>query len=436
MENDSDKEEVKYTILCVDDEKNILSSLRRLLRPDGYNVLLAGGGAEGLEILKEHHVDLIISDMRMPEMNGAEFLEQVYKEYPDTMRILLTGYSEISSTVDAINKGNIYKYISKPWEESDLKLTLRNALEQKSLEKERDRLIELTKKQNDELKEFNNNLEGLVKQRTDELEQTMDMLETAFATLNDSYSNTIKVFSGLVEMRDGALKSNSLEVADGVNYISDKLNLSDDDKKSISHASMLRDIGKISFPDSMIKRPMEDLDAISLSEIKKFTVIGEGILMPIEPLNDSAKIIRSFKEWFNGGGFPDGLKEDEIPLGSRILAVVNDYYALINGTLISGGFSASKAREFLIKNKNIRYDPKVVDMFLEFLGDVVEDDKRSVDKTVVTQQLSRGMKLKKDLVTKSGVVLLSRGYVLGEHMIKQITNLEKSLGEKFVISIE
>ncbi|MDQ1363761.1 MAG: hypothetical protein QG652_1623, partial [Pseudomonadota bacterium] len=142
------------TILCVDDEKNILSSLRRLLRPEGYEVQLASSGAEGLEILEKMPVDLVISDMRMPEMNGAEFLEKVYAKWPDTVRILLTGYSEISSTIDAINKGNIYKYISKPWEEHDLRQTIRNALEARKIEKERDALLVLTRKQNEELRIF------------------------------------------------------------------------------------------------------------------------------------------------------------------------------------------------------------------------------------------------------------------------------------------
>ncbi len=436
MEQQDLKEKNKqYTIMCVDDEKNILSSLRRLLRPEGYNIILANGGAEGLELLKDNDVDLVISDMRMPEMNGAEFLEQVYKLYPDTMRILLTGYSEISSTIDAINKGNIYKYISKPWEENDLKLTIRNAIEQKYLEKERDELIDLTRKQNEELKEFNNNLEGLVKQRTDELEQTMDMLEASYGELKNSYSSTVQIFSNLIEMRDGTLRSNSHEVSEASKKIARKLDLDEDTINSISHAGMLREIGKISFPDSMIKRPMEELDDISFSEMKKFTEIGEGILMPVEPLRETATIIRHFRENYDGTGYPDGKAIQEIPVGSRILSVVNDFYALQNGTLVTGTYSAKDARDYLIEHKNTKYDPEIVDIFVEQLGDIKEDVQVS-DKQVVTKQLKVGMRLTKDLVTKNGVLLLSKDYVLGEHMIKQIVSLEQSLGEKFVLFVK
>ena len=97
--------EANATLLFVDDEANILSSLKRLFRPFGYRIFTAEGGAQALEIMERESVDLVISDMRMPEMNGAQFLEKVNEKWPETVRILLTGYSEISSTIDAINKG-------------------------------------------------------------------------------------------------------------------------------------------------------------------------------------------------------------------------------------------------------------------------------------------------------------------------------------------
>ena len=423
-------------ILCVDDEKNILSSLRRLLRPEGYEIHLANSGAEGLEIMAKMPIDLVISDMRMPEMNGAQFLEQVYKKWPETVRILLTGYSEISATIDAINKGNIYKYISKPWEEHDLKLTLRNALAARSLEHERDSLLLITKKQNAELKEFNANLEGLVQQRTAELEQAMGMLEAAFDTLKNNYSNTILIFSRLIEMREGTLRSQSHEVARDAQQLALKLGMDADTAKSLSYAGMLREIGKIGFPDTMIRRPLDEMDNITAQEYKKFPVIGEGILSPVEPLQDAAKIIRSCRERYDGKGYPDGLAGENIPIGSRILALISDYYALQNGTLISGKLIAAKARDYLIEHKDSRYDAKLVELYVIQLGDITEDKILHVEKLLEVKQLKNGMELTKDVVTKSGVLLLSRGYVLGDHMIRQLTSLEQSLGEKLVLTIK
>ena len=149
-------------LLLVDDEPAILSALRRLLRPEGYTLHLAESGRAGLELLEREKVDLVISDMRMPEMDGAQFLEQVRLRWPEITRLLLTGYADISSTIDAINRGEIYRYISKPWVDSDLMLIIRGALESARLRNENQRLLELTQRQNAELTELNASLEDKV----------------------------------------------------------------------------------------------------------------------------------------------------------------------------------------------------------------------------------------------------------------------------------
>ncbi|MBV8124125.1 MAG: response regulator, partial [Paucibacter sp.] len=115
------------SILFVDDEPSILSALKRLFRPEGYSIFTAESGMAGLETMRTHSVDVVISDMRMPEMDGAAFLEKVRNEFPNTVRILLTGYADINSTVSAINKGEIHKYISKPIDDQTMLLAVREA---------------------------------------------------------------------------------------------------------------------------------------------------------------------------------------------------------------------------------------------------------------------------------------------------------------------
>ena len=158
-------------LLFVDDEPNILSALKRLFRPLGYRIFTAAGGAAGLTILARERVDLVISDMRMPEMNGAQFLERVRQEWPDTARILLTGYAETGSAIDAINKGKIFRYISKPWEDSDITLIVKHGLERRDLERRNKGLDELTRKQDEEMKQLNADLEEKVKARAGEVRQ-------------------------------------------------------------------------------------------------------------------------------------------------------------------------------------------------------------------------------------------------------------------------
>lgn len=165
------------TVLMVDDEVNILHALKRAVRRESYRVLMASSGTEGLEILKKEHVDLIISDQRMPEMTGVHFLSKVKELYPDTIRIILSGYTDINSITEAINYGNVYKFLLKPWEDEALKSTIRESLELARLQKENKTLTETIKCQNEELRYLNQNLEKVVEERTTEIKWQNEALK-------------------------------------------------------------------------------------------------------------------------------------------------------------------------------------------------------------------------------------------------------------------
>ncbi len=159
-------------ILCVDDERNVLKSLRRLfMDEDDYEILIAESGEEGLEVLNEESdISLVISDYRMPGMNGVDFLSQVYEHWPDTIRIVLSGYADTAAVVEAINLGRIYKFIPKPWNDEELKGNVTMALQHRELKLQNDRLNDELQKKNKELQEMNDTLEKKVQQRTEALE--------------------------------------------------------------------------------------------------------------------------------------------------------------------------------------------------------------------------------------------------------------------------
>lgn len=139
------------TLLLVDDEENILRALRRLLRRDGYRILTAASGSEGLERLEETEVGVIVSDQRMPGMTGTEFLSRVRELHPDTVRIVLSGYTDLESITDAINRGAIYKFLTKPWEDDLLRHNIRQAFEHYEIYAENRRLTEQLQQANEEL---------------------------------------------------------------------------------------------------------------------------------------------------------------------------------------------------------------------------------------------------------------------------------------------
>ena len=158
----------KYTILVVDDEKLILNSIKRVLRNENYHLLTAQSGNEGLMLLKEHDVQLVISDQTMPEMNGLDFLSRIKDEYPKILTIMLTGNAEIGVAIDAINEAGVYKFILKPWENTDLKITIRRALESLELVLERDKLLEQIQVRDTILKDLENEHPGISEIERDE----------------------------------------------------------------------------------------------------------------------------------------------------------------------------------------------------------------------------------------------------------------------------
>ena len=175
----------EHTVLLVDDEEGILHSLKRLLRKEGYRLLTASSGSKGLKVLEKNDVHLVISDQRMPQMSGTEFFAKVKERYPDTIRIVLTGYTDVDSITESINKGHIYKFFLKPWNDQSLKLEINQALDQYDLIQANKRLHEKVMEQNEELKKINENLETLVKERTMELEIQNQALELSREILED-----------------------------------------------------------------------------------------------------------------------------------------------------------------------------------------------------------------------------------------------------------
>ncbi len=168
---------MERTLLLVDDEENIVRSLSRLFRRDGYNIISANSGQEGLEILRDTVVGVIVSDQRMPQMTGVEFLRQVKDLYPNTVRLVLSGYTELESVTKAINEGAIYKFLTKPWDDELLRKNIREAFEHFELEEENRRLNEELRVANEELSSLNQDLEKRVQEKSRETVVNLQALQ-------------------------------------------------------------------------------------------------------------------------------------------------------------------------------------------------------------------------------------------------------------------
>lgn len=164
------------SILFVDDEQNVLSSVKRMFFDEEYELHFALSGQEGLSILAKHPACVIVSDMQMPVMNGVEFLERSQKICPDAIRIVLSGHADLRTIMEVINKGSIWRYIAKPWDDNDVKIAIRNALELYDRNIERKKLLEELSEKNELLETMNEQLELKIQERTQQIEAQNRML--------------------------------------------------------------------------------------------------------------------------------------------------------------------------------------------------------------------------------------------------------------------
>lgn len=161
-------------LLLVDDESSIVSALKRVLRRDGYTIHCAGSARDAFRVLAEYPIDVILSDERMPEMNGTDFLAQVKDLYPHTVRLVLSGYTEVQSVTEAINKGAIYKFLTKPWDDEQLRANIREAFQRHDIEQQNNRLKMEVEQKNAELVQLNHILEQRVSERNDRIQRDND----------------------------------------------------------------------------------------------------------------------------------------------------------------------------------------------------------------------------------------------------------------------
>lgn len=430
---EGDDPAVPSTILLVDDEPSILSALRRLFRPLGHRILMAEGGAAALELVANDPVDLVISDMRMPGMDGAQFLQKMRVLQPDSMRILLTGYADINSTIAAINGGEIHRYIAKPWDDNDIVLVVREALARRHLESRNRQLAAVVHRQNDELVRLNAGLEERVRQRTAEIGQINDMLTVAYDELKSNFMLSMQIFAGLLELRHGGMSGQSRRVADLARRTCIHLRLDERTSHDIYVAGLLHNIGKIGFADGMLDRPISTLPPDDLARYRKHPLNAETALMPLVQLRHVAKYVRGQHERLDGKGFPDGLEGDAIPLGARVLAPIVDYENLISGTLAERRFSPQDATSSISRGAGSRYDERIVQAFVLALGDPPEDN--ALEKPISAAELMPGMVLSRDLCTPQGTLLLAAGHVFDARIVRQVREFVQREGSRLQLYV-
>jgi len=357
----------RHAVLFVDDEVNILKAVKRLLRNESWEVLCAGRPQEALELLDTSAVQVVVSDQRMPEMSGVDLLSAVRERHPDVVRMMLTGYTEMNVAVEAINRGEIFRLITKPWNDEELKATLRQAFDHFDLKEEIKRLNQVTREQNFKLQDMNRNLEYKVRERTKQVAEKHHELRTA-------YIQTIRALAEAVDAKDAYTRGHSERVGVYASKIAREVGLPRELIERVYIAGLLHDVGKIGIRDYVITKP-DRLTAEEYEEIKRHPEIGAKILEPVSFLSDVVECVRHHHEWYDGSekGYPDRLRADRIPLPSRIILVADTVEAMTSDRPYRAGLPLEMVVRELHKFSGSQFDPACVDACLRLLDREAED---------------------------------------------------------------
>lgn len=342
-----------YTILLVDDEPNILSSLMRLFIRENYVVFCADSAEKGLEILKSEQIHVIICDKNMPEIDGILFFEKASEISPDSIRILLTGFASMDSAVEAINKSHVYSYLSKPWANETLSAIVKRACEHLDLILENRRFQMIIQNQNKELISLNSSLEDKVNKKTKQLEEAVD--EGVFLLANAA------------ETKDSCTGNHINRVRNMVFEICKKIGMTLYDSHKTALFSILHDVGKIHIPDAILNKP-GPLNSQEWEIMKRHTIAGEKILGTKSFYQIARDIARSHHENWDGSGYPDGLSKKSIPLTARIVAIADVYDALSYDRPYKKAWPHEKIIEEMKSLSEKKFDPEILKVFLNIIN--------------------------------------------------------------------
>lgn len=328
-------------ILIVDDEEAIREVVATLLEAQGYNCVSVGNGRLALQHLQQNSLDLVLSDMVMPEMDGLQLLAWLREHEKDVPVIMVTAMHDLSTALDAMRHG-AYDYILKPFEKDQLFLGVRRALEHRRLVLEN--------------RNYQRNLEELVQERTKQLTGALSQLEK-------SYDYTLEALGSALDMKDAETEGHCQRVTAFTITIAKAMNVEPQLLPRIARAAFLHDIGKMAIPDHILCKPGPLTDD-ERQVMRQHCEIGYNVLLRIPFLHDAAEIVLAHQEFYDGTGYPRGLRGEEIPLGARIFAVADTLDAMISDRPYRRALPITAARAEIQRCSGTQFDPKVVEVFL------------------------------------------------------------------------
>ena len=326
----------KEKILVIDDELMARYAVQQVLK-DRYSIFLAAGGKEGLDFMAQNPVDLVVLDIKMPDMDGVTVLREIKKRYPDTEVVLLTAYAGVETAQSALRLGAL-DYLTKPFDKDDVINVVERGL------RKRQDLVRL-KLEHEDLLRIKEYLEK-------EIETTRDNLLLY-------YEGTIKALIRAIDAKDHYTFDHSEHVARLSLSIADEIGFSMIMKDKLEHAAIMHDIGKIGINEQILRKESLLTEEEHI-EMRKHPEIGARIVRAVPFLEDTIDVILYHHERFDGNGYPEGLEGDKIPLTARIVSIADTIDAMTRDRPYRNALSLSQMIDELKKGAGTQFDPEIV----------------------------------------------------------------------------
>ena len=399
---------VPSTILIVDDEPVVLSALQQTLERERFHVVACSSPTKALAILNERDFAVIISDQKMPEMLGLDFLIESRRIRPYASRILITAVLSLPTTVDAIIKGEIFRFVAKPWLREELIATVRNAVQRHELVTHNTVLQAETQRLNDQLTETN----AVLAAQVNDLEQQRQRLDKANQALAANYEHSLELCRRILTTYDPILGGQAKALVEFAGLMSDTHLLDDAQKHSLRTAAWLCDIGLIGVPREMLRAFRSKMDELTEREramLHNHPIYSQTLASLVDDGTKVGEVIRAHHERYDGLGYPDGLSGDAIPWPARCLAVAVGY--------VESGLPKAAAIDLILAESGKSYDPEAVRLFLKVTN--LAQLPRQV-KEITLHELEPGMVLANGIYSPHGLLLIGEGQELSPGTIAKI----------------
>jgi response regulator RpfG family c-di-GMP phosphodiesterase len=410
-------------ILIVDDEPIVLSALQETLEREGYHVVSSTSPVKALAILATRPFAVIISDHRMPEMMGLDFLIESRRIQPHASRVLVTAVLALPTIVDAINKGEIFRFVAKPWLREEMLATVRNALQRHELITHNEVLQAKTQQLNAQLMTANAELQARVK----DLEQQRIQLDTANHELASRYESSLELCRRILTAYDPVLGGQAKALVEFANRMAETEHFTDAERHALKSAAWLCDVGLIGVPRELLRsfrtRP-EGLTDRERAMLHHHPVYSQTLAALVDPRADVGEVIRSHHERFDGKGYPDNLAGPSIPWAARCLAVAVGF--------VESGLPKQATIDRLLAESGKAYDPEAVRLFLK-VSQLVHLPRQV--REVLLDELEPGMTLASGIYSPHGLLLIGEGQSLGPAMITKIRthNLIAPINQRLLV---